>query len=148
MTTGTFSVGRDAQVVLIAPNGTRVDLTGITDYRWTPQYKDVNSSPMNGPTIRRSLPDGHNLVFSIDRNGSANEALFSQIEAGWWSTGSADNGTSATGSAFIYISEPDGSTTTHQFTGVSLKLQAGGDFRSEQAVKQTIDGHAQRWSKV
>lgn len=144
MALGTFTVGRDAQAVFVAPNGTRVDLTGLTDFTWTPVYQRPRTQPLNGPPIERYLPNGHTLRFAIDRTGAANDALIASIEAGWWAVGSADQGTSLNGSAFIYLTETDGSITTYQFSGVSMGMTAGGDFRTDQAVKQTIEGHAQR----
>lgn len=143
-----FTVGRDIQAVLIAPNGTRVDLSKMTDFNHTPEYKTAVSSPMTSPKMERYLPDGHKLKFSIDRRDSSNEALFSGIEAGWWSVGSADPGTSPNGSLFVYINEVDGSQTTHQFRGVALKFGGIGDAKSEAAIKQTVDGHAMYWAKV
>jgi hypothetical protein len=148
MTTGSFTVGRDAQAVVIAPNGTRIDLGSVTDFSHKSEYTEVMSKSLNAPKQKRFLPEGHTLKFSLDRVGSANEALFSQIEAGWWATGSADSGTSTNGTIFIYINEIDGSQTTHQFRGVALKFDGIGDFKSEQAIKQTIEGYAQYWTKV
>lgn len=144
----TFTVGRDVQAVAIAPNGTRLELGGLTDFKWTPQYSRPRSEPLNQPPIERYLPHGHTLSFSIDRRGPGNEILISQIEAGWWAVGSADPGTSANGSVYIYINETDGSQSTLQFSGVSMGMTQGGDFRTDQAVKQTIEGHAQRMNQL
>ena len=148
MANDNFTVGRDCQAVLIAPNGTRFDMSKITDFSEKAEYKTASSSPLNAPKQERYLPDGHRLSFSFDRRDGANEAIFAAIEQSWWSVGSADLGTSTAGSVFIYITETDGSTTTHQFRGVSLKFGGLGDFRGEAAVKQTVEGHAQYWNKV
>jgi hypothetical protein len=145
---GNFSVGRDVQAVVTAPNGTRVDLTGLTDFSYQPQYKKVRSEPLNGPPIERYLPDGHTLKFNIDRTNSNNEALISQIEQGWRTYGSVDPGTWAAGTVYIYITETDGSQTTLQFSGVSLGMTQGGDYKTEAPIKQTIEGFAQRMQQV
>jgi hypothetical protein len=145
---GNFSVGRDVQAVCTAPNATRVDLTGLTDFSYQPQYKRVRSEPLNSPPIERYLPNGHTLKFNIDRTNSNNEQLISQIEQGWWTIGSADPGTWATGTVYIYITETSGSTTTLQFSGVSLGMTQGGDYRTDNAIKQTIEGSAQRMQVV
>lgn len=144
MAVGTFSVGRDVQAVLIGPNGARFDFTNLTGFDWTPQYKDVRSEPLNGPPIERNLPTGHRLKFMIDRNGPTNDVIFTNIEALWWAVGSSDPGTSANGSAFVYINESDGSQTIMIFGGLSVKLTEGGNFTVDNPVKQTIEAHAQR----
>lgn len=148
MALGTFTVGRDAQAVFIAPNGTRLDLSGLTEFTWKPKYQEAKSSPLNAPPIERFLPAGHSITFNIDRNGSAVEALVSAIENLWWAVGSADSGTSNNGTVFIYIQEADGSQTTLQFSGVSLKLANGGDYKTDSPIKQSIEGFAQRMVKV
>lgn len=146
--TGNFSVGRDVQAVAIAPNGTRLDLAGLTDFSYQPQYKRPRSEPLNGPPIERYLPYGHVLKFNIDRTNSNNERLISQIEQGWWAVGSADPGTWAAGTIYVFIQETDGSQTTIQFSGVSLGMTQGGEYRTDNPVKQTIEGHAQRMQVV
>lgn len=145
---GTYTVGRDCQAVFVSPNGTRLDLSGLTDFEWTPEYKTARADPLNGPPIERKLPAGHRLRFTLDRNGSANESLISQIEQGWWSVGSADQGTASTGTIFVYITEGDGSQTTWQFSGVAVAMTKGGDFKTDAPVKQTFEGYAQRYQKV
>ena len=148
MALGTFTVGRDAQAVFIAPNGTRMDLSGLSDFKWTPEYIAAEAKPLNGPKIRRFIPDGHMFMFNVDRNGPANEAIISSIENLWWTIGSADPGTSSSGTIYVYIQEADGSQTTWQLTGVSLKMTQGGDFKTDSPIKQTFEGFAQRFIKV
>jgi len=146
MAVDNFTVGRDGQAVLIAPNGTRFDLSKITNFQHTSEYQTVTSRPLNTPKQERYLPDGHRLKFDLDRRDATNEAVFKAIEQGWWTIGTADPGTSPSGTCYIYINEIDGSQTTHQFSGVTLKFGGIGDWKTESAVKQTIEGHAQNWN--
>src|ERR1700736_3041904 len=139
MPSGNFTVGRDVQAVLMSPYGTRVDLSALTDISITAEHKTATSSRRNGPKIERFLPDGHRIKISLDRADAAVETIGAQIEAGWWSVGSADLGTSANGSLFLYITETNGSQTTHQFAGLAMKFDGLGDFKSETPVKQTIE---------
>ena len=141
-TTGQFTVGRDVTAIVIAPNGSRLDLSGLTDFKATPEYKTAKVDRLNGPPLERFLPCGHRLSFSIDRMGPTNELLFTLIEAGWWAVGSADPGTSSGGTVFTYTQEADGSTTIAQYVGVALKLSQAGDNKVDSAVKQTIEGFA------
>ncbi len=143
-----FTVGRDTSAVLIGPNGARFDFSNITDFSHKAKYNTATSKPLSAAESERYLPVGHDITFSYDRTDATNESIFSGIEAGWWAVGSADPGTSENGAAFIYITETDGSQTVHAFRGVSVKFAGLGDFKSEAAVKQTIDAHAQYWSTV
>ena len=148
MTTGSFTVGRDAQAVFIAPNGTRLDFSLLTEFSWKPEYKTARSDPLNDAPLERFLPAGHRLMFNVDRNGPANDALISQIEQGWWAVGSADSGTSNNGTIYVYITELDGSATTYQGSGVSIKMTNGGDFKTDSPIKQSYEGFARKYQKV
>lgn len=148
MALASFTVGRDCSLVVIAPNGTRLDISGMVDFSWTPEYQNAKSAPLNTPPMERFLPAGHRLKVSIDRNTPTNDALFSQIEAGWWAVGSIDPGTSNNGSFFIYINEISGAQSVLQFGGVSMKLTSGGDFKTDSPVKQTIECFAQTYVKA
>jgi hypothetical protein len=148
MAIGSFTVGRDASAVVIAPNGARLDLTLVTDFKHAAHYTEVSSKSLSQPKQVRYLPEGHEISFNVDRLNSTNERLFAGIEAGWWASGSVDPGTSMNGSVFFYVTELDGSTTTHQFVGVSLKFSGFGDAKSESAIKQTITGYAQFWKVI
>lgn len=141
---GSFTTGMDVTATLIAPNAIPIDLSGLTDLQWTPQYRELRSEPLDGPPIERSLPHGHRIRFAIDRNGSINEVLVTAIEAGWWKFGGLDPGTSANGAAFFFITESDGSATTWAFAGVSLKMIDGGSFVADRAVRQVFEVFARR----
>lgn len=148
MTTGSFTVGRDAQAVFIAPNGTRLDLSLMTEFSWKPEYKTARCDPLTEPPMERFLPAGHRITFNVDRNGPANDVLISQIEQGWWSQGSADSGTSTNGTIFVYVNELDGSQTTYQGSGVSIKCTNGGDYKTDSPIKQSYEGFARKYGKV
>jgi hypothetical protein len=133
-----FSVGRDVQAVLIAPNGTRIDLTNLTDFDIKPQYKMAVSDALNRPPAHRALPSGHTGTFNIDRRDGTNDLLFVLIEQAWWAFGSADNGTGSTGSLLVQITEIGGGVTTQQYLGVSLWLENAGSIKQDSPIKQTI----------
>lgn len=145
-TSTSFTVGRDAQAVLIGPNGARFDLSGLTDFDHKAKYAKATSKPLDSPERQRSLPIGHEITLTIDRTGPANEIVFAGTEAAWWAVGSADPGTSEGGALFLYINEINGSQTTHQFSGVSVEFGGLGNYTSDSRVVQKIDLHAQRWA--
>ena len=143
MATPTFSVGRDVQAVLVASNGSRFDLSNVTDFDWKPDYATVKVDPVTGPTLERFLPKGHRITYSVQRKDATNDKLIAAIEQGWWASGSADAGTGIAGSAFFYIIEASGATSTYQFLGVSIKMTEGGMFKQDAAIAQKFEAFAQ-----
>ncbi len=143
MATQTFTVGRDFSAILIGPNGNKFDLSTGTTIEWTPEYKTVRSDPISVPPMERFLPAGHRLVYTVDRNGPANDRAFAAIENGWWATGTADGGTNNSGTAYLYVTEADGSQTVYAFQGVAIKLAAGGSIMQDSPIKQRIETFAQ-----
>ena len=83
----TFNVGRDVTAVIVASDGTRIDLIGEIEINWRALHETVTHEPINAPPHRRFLPMGHEFTLTLERRGPANEALFSQIEAGYWAGG-------------------------------------------------------------
>jgi hypothetical protein len=141
--TTTFTVGRDAQAVLVAPNGTIIDMPLLTQIQTKPQYKRADSTPLNQPPMRRSLPAGHEVMLTFDRLNGNVELAFSQIELNWWAGGTPDGGgTNPTGALFVYVTNPDGSQTTRNYQGLSLEFTNAGDFTVDAPVKQEITAFA------
>jgi hypothetical protein len=145
MSGSNFTVGFDTSWVATAPNGTKLDLTGLINVEWTPEYKTPRSEPLNGPPQERNLPYGHRLALTVDRYNPQIEELFSQIEQGWWALGSVDQGTSNNGTVYLYENNPDGSQTTHQFWQLTMKLGKMGPFKTDTHVQVMIDCFAARW---
>jgi hypothetical protein len=141
-TSSGFNVGRDVSVVAIL-NGTRLDVTGLTDFEHRPRYDKPKHRPLNTPTQEMRIPDGHEFKFKIDRTSSSNDALFAQIEANWWAGGSR-----ATGTVTFYITELDGSQSRYQATGVVMSLEDAGTAKQADAIIQSIEGFASTWQPV
>ncbi len=143
----TFSVGRDITAVAISPTGTKIDLSGMTEFAWKRNNTVVSHQPLNSPPQKRALPDGHDLTFSLDRMSGINDVLFSGIEQGFWA-GGYPNGTSTGGQLYVYVSETDGSTSTYEGTGVTFWMEDGLGGTQKDAVKQKIMGFASTFYKV
>lgn len=137
-----FTVGRDCQGVLVAPNGAQIDLTNGTTIEITPEYKTARCDPLNVPPAERFLPAGHRLMFTIDRRNATNDQIFTAIETAWWSVGSADNGTGSTGAFTLYTNEVGGGQTVEQYQGLALKMSKKGSISQDSPIKQTIEGYA------
>lgn len=147
-TVTSFSVGRDYQVVCVAPNGTRLDLNGVISFEHDAEYHEVSRTPISSPRAVRFLPNGHKFVFTIERDAPGNEGLFDQIEKGWWGAGSSDPGTGVGGSVLVYTTELNGTVTRKQGTNVSLKMVKRASVKQESAVQQVIEGFAATWGNV
>ncbi len=143
--TGSYSVGRDCQVVLMHPlaPGGRVDLPNVTGFMANQVTVNVKSDRLDGVQLAAELPKGWAGEFDADRGNNGLDVLFAAIEAAWYSTGNTP-----TAIIFQYVLEPDGSTTTFQYTQASLKLSAAGHWQGDQIVKQKISFEAWRRNKV
>jgi len=128
-----FNTGRDCTLVFQGADGTRIDMSKVTRFMADATDKLVRSEPMTSPPIQINLPNGWQGSFELDRNGNGFDALIGRDEATYWATG--DFGT---GDLFQFVSEPDGSTTTWHFVGISYKLK-GGQWMSDGVVKQTLE---------
>jgi hypothetical protein len=139
MTATVFTVGRDCQGVLIAPNGNRMDLTNETTIEITPEYKTARCDPLNSPPAERFLPAGHRIMITLDRRNSQNDVIFTSIEQNWWAIGSADNGTGSQGMFTLFTTEVGGGLTVEQYSGLAMKLGKKGTITQDSPIKQTIE---------
>lgn len=142
-----FQVGRDVQVVLVASDGTRLDLSGQIEVNWRGLYNTVTHEPLNSPTRRRYLPMGHEFTLTLERRGGANEVLFAAIEQGYWA-GGYPNGTQDGGTIYVYVNELDGSVSSYMGTNVALQMTDHMRADQKSALRQTVDGFASTWSVI
>jgi hypothetical protein len=54
----------------------------------------------------------------------------------------------AAGTLYQYVTEPDGSTSTYQYTGVVFKLTLAGTWRGDSSVKQRLEFFASQRLRV
>lgn len=132
MPTPTFNIGRDAVVVTNGPFG-QLELN-TTEFQWADNTHEVMSRPVNGKTQIAYIPDYVSGRFEVDRNSSVLEGLISKSKAAFYNGGSIP-----VGSLFAYITEITGSITTLQFNNVVFRLSNGGQYKQDDAVKQTLE---------
>ncbi len=137
-----YSIGRDCQVVLLW-NGVRIDLRDVTGFQAQQQVRQQRADPLNSVPIEFNTPAGWRGQFQVDRGSSALDDLVSAIEAAFWNAGVIGSGT-----IYQYISEPDGSTSTYEFVGVSLTFTNSGHYQAENIVKQTVSFFASQRNKI
>ena len=129
----TFSVGRDTQLVVMVPSG-RIDLTHVTAFESRQLTQSVRVSRMDGTHMGTELPRGWEGAFELDRGNSAVDDFIASTEQRYY------NGSgSVVGTMYQYITEPDGSTSTYQYDGVSFRLANAGTWRGESSVKQKLE---------
>jgi hypothetical protein len=141
-TTNAFSVGRDCQLVVIAPSG-RLDLTHVTGFEARQVTAPVRIDRIDGVQLAAELPKGWDGNFDLERGSSVAEDFIAQIEAQYY------NGAALTSSTlYQYINETDGSTSTYQFQGVVFKLASAGAWRGDASVKQRLEFYATQRARV
>jgi hypothetical protein len=80
------------------------------------------------------LPRGWTGTFALDRGSPAADEFIAAIEQAYF------NGQSiAAGTLYQYVNEPDGSTSTFQFSGVVFKLTSSGVYKGDAPVAQQLE---------
>ncbi|GBQ46064.1 hypothetical protein ACM0P6_02120 [Komagataeibacter sucrofermentans] len=137
-----FNIGRDCRVVLVY-NGSRIDLPTVTGFNAAQRTHQLESNPLNDMPLFYDVPGGWGGQFSFQRDGSGADDLFAAIESGFWSAG-----TVILGSIYQYVTECDGSLSTYEFIGASLRLSDAGRYQSETLVTQTITFTARARNRI
>jgi hypothetical protein len=80
------------------------------------------------------LPKGWEGSFEVERGSSAVDDFIAAAEVAYRTSGSLPYG-----QVYQYVNEPDGSTSTYQYTGVVFRLVNAGIWRGDGAVKQKLE---------
>jgi hypothetical protein len=128
-----FSIGRDCQLVVIGPQG-RVDLSYVTAFQSNQVTQPVRVDRLDGIQMATELPKGWEGSFEVERGSSAVDDFIAAAEVAYRTSGSLPYG-----QVYQYVNEPDGSTSTYQYTGVVFRLVNAGIWRGDGAVKQKLE---------
>lgn len=137
-----FNVGRDCQVVLLW-NGTKIEMPIVTGFQSQQQTHQINSNPLNSTPIFTDIENGWRGQFDVDRSSADLDSLIAAKEAAFWSAGTIGQGT-----IYQYITEKDGSTTTWEYTGCSIRLSDAGRWQSENKTSQRLEFNASTRTKI
>ena len=145
---GGFNTGRDATIVILMPRllggVQRVDLPNLTNFDCKQESTMLKVKPQaTGLTLHANLPDGWTGSFDNERYGPALDDAFADQENAW-----LDGGVVLNGTMFTYLREPDGSTSTYQFSNVAYKLDNAGSYSSDKTVAQKVSFMATRRQRV
>ena len=81
------NIGRDAQMVLMGPDGSRVDLPLIKSFDSKPEMTQIKSLLMDSSQMTADLTTCWTGSFEIERANSAVDDLFASIESNWLDAG-------------------------------------------------------------
>ncbi len=142
MSVATFSIGRDAQLVVIGPQG-RLDLSYVTGFEARQLTQAVRVSRLDGVQMGTELPKGWEGNFELERGNSNVEDFIAATEQSFYSGTLNPNCT-----MYQYISEPDGSTSTYQYENVSFRLSSAGQWKGDSSVRQKLEFFAARRRRI
>ncbi len=142
MSATTFSIGRDAQLVVVGPQG-RLDLSFVSGFESHQLTQSVRVSRLDGTQMGTELPKGWEGGFELERGSSAVEDFIAAAEQSYY-TGTL----SANSTMYQYITEPDGSTSTYQFDSVMFRLASAGHWKGDSSVKQKLEFFATRRRRI
>lgn len=142
MPTNAFSLGRDTQLVVIAPSG-RIDLTHVTGFDSRQMTHPIRIDRLDGTQMAAELPKGWEGSFDLERGSSAVDDFIAATEQSFYTSGQMPTST-----LYQYVAEADGSTSTYQYEGAVFKLAAAGAWRGDAAVKQKLEFFAARRIRV
>lgn len=136
-----YSIGRDCRITVLW-NGQRVDFRDVTSFGASQETHALRASPLNGMPVEFNVPNGWRGSFQIARASAALDNLVAAIEAAYWNAGTVGSGT-----IYQYVTEPDGTTSTWEYTNVSIKLKNDA-WQSDQMVHQTVQFFASTRAKI
>jgi hypothetical protein len=142
VTSNSFSVGRDCQLVVMGPFG-RVDLTYVTAFESRQITAPVRIDRIDGVQMAAELPKGWDGYFELERGSSAADDFIAVMEVAFLAGSAVPSGT-----LYQYVAETDGSTSTYQYDGVVFKLAQAGAWRGDQSVTQKLEFFASTRRRV
>ena len=138
-----LSLGRDISFIITTSTGNLPVTVNATDYNIKQLTKDLKSEPIGSPTIYGVAYDGWSISMKIQRANPLIDQYFAQREADYWA---GVNLLSST--IFETIDEPNGLRSQYQYTGVVLKYDEAGDWKSNEFVRIGLSGMASRRIRI
>jgi hypothetical protein len=114
-----------------------VDLAHVTGFEANQVTMAIRVDRLDGVQLGAELPKGWSGTFTLDRGSAAADDFIAAIEQAYLAGQSIPAGT-----LYQYVNEPDGSTSTYQFTGVVFKLASAGAYRGDAPVAQRLSFYA------
>jgi hypothetical protein len=144
MGVNSFNVGRDgAQLTIFDSIQGQVDFNGQIGFDTKARTKELESETINGDTIFRNVPNGHEGTFEFDRQDASVSSYFANKEAAFFAQLPPSQ-------AVITqtISELSGTVSQFQYIGVELKLDDDGSWKGLDKVVQRVSWKASKKIQV
>jgi len=138
-----FSIGRDCQLVVVGPSGSRIDLTFVTSFESRQLTHPVRVDRLDGVQMAAELPKGWEGSFEVERGTSSVDDFVAATEASYY-----NQGTLPLGTMYQYVAEVDGSTSTYQYNSVVFKLANAGTWKGDASVKQKLEFFAASRTRI
>jgi hypothetical protein len=142
MPTNAFSLGRDAQLVVITPTG-QITLSYVTGFESRQMTQSIRIDRLDGTQMAAELPKGWEGSFDLERGSSVVDDFIAATEQAYYSGGQL-----LTSTLYQYVIESDGSTSTYQYDGTVFKLSSAGTWRGDATVKQKLEFFAATRTRV
>lgn len=114
-----------------------------TGAEFTPIYDELKSKGLDGNPRNAVLPDGHRIMFQVDRAGPELDNYFAGREEAYFNGGIVPNV-----SITETITELSGAVSIFRYTDVALRLTSGGSWKGNAITTQTLEGIAARRRKI
>lgn len=138
--TQSYNVSRDCRLKWIAPDGTQIDLSQLTEFNSKEETDSFDVPILAGPTFHQDLPKNWSGSFTVARKNSDIDKMFSALDDLWFNQGTVN-----VGSLFQFVKKPGGGEDVFHYTGVSFKYDDAGTFSGDnKPVMQKIGFTAQR----
>lgn len=142
MPLNSYSVGRDLSLDITGPNGP-LAFSQIISFTSKPDITDKKIKGLDGITRHLRFPDGWSGSFEIERQTSAVDDYFSQLEANYYA-GLNELPITITET----IQEVSGAVSQYRYLQVLLTLEEAGNFKGDDSVHQKLRFVAARRVKV
>ena len=139
-----FNVGRDVSVSFTHPlTGAPITWGLVTEFQSRPETKQIESTPLSAPPVFADPPHGWTGSFTVDRVDNTVDNAFGAVEQAYWA-----GMTIPSASIVESIQERNGSVSTYQYVGVSLKLDDAGNKTSQNKITMRISFKASQRNTV
>lgn len=137
-----FNIGKDVAINVVTSKG-QFALSIITQFEFTPKYKDIESHGIDGVNRNAPLPAGGSGKFTLDRADSAVDDFFCQAEADYYNGLNLPSGTITE-----TVQEVSGAVSQYRFENVVFKLMDGGKYKGDDKIVVMVDFMYTRRKKV
>ena len=121
-----YSLGRDYRIVVVADDGSKVDIQYVQDFEQKQDSQDIMVKGLDGNRHQFSAPEGWSGGFTTTRQNPNFDAFWAKYESDWY-----DNATARLFTVFVFGTEKDGSQTVYKFSESTLKFADAGKLAQD-----------------